>query len=113
MSAEQTAPTRMNLLARRAQIRLASDGIVLLKGKREALLKELLARARKLRGLRNELHRRGRAAVASLAIARAAAGTRAAARKRAPVAAAPTPHGVTRSPRAHPACRRRPPPRHL
>jgi len=75
MSAEQTAPTRMNLLARRAQIRLASDGIVLLKGKREALLKELLARARKLRGLRNELHRRGRAAVASLAIARAAAGT--------------------------------------
>lgn len=74
MSMEQTAPTRMNVLARRAQIRLASDGVVLLKGKREALLKELLARARELRKLRHELHRRGRAAVAALAIARATSG---------------------------------------
>lgn len=65
----------MNLLARRAQIKLASDGITLLKGKREALLKELLKRARELRALRYELHRRGRSAVASLAIARAASGT--------------------------------------
>lgn len=65
----------MNLLARRAQIKLASDGITLLKAKREALLKELLKRARELRDLRHELHRRGRTAVAALAIARAASGT--------------------------------------
>ena len=75
MSLETTAPTRMNLLARRAQIRLATDGVTLLKGKREALLKELLARARELRELRRELHRRGRAAVAALAMARAVQGT--------------------------------------
>jgi V/A-type H+-transporting ATPase subunit D len=65
----------MNLLARRAQIRLAVDGVTLLKGKREALLKELMARARELRDLRRELHRRGRAAVAALAMARAVRGT--------------------------------------
>jgi V/A-type H+-transporting ATPase subunit D len=65
----------MNLLARRAQIKLASDGITLLKAKREALLKELLNRARVLRDLRRELHRRGRTAVAALAIARATSGT--------------------------------------
>jgi len=65
----------MNLLARRGQIRLASDGITLLKAKREALLKELLKRARELRKLRQELHRRGRTAVAALAIARATSGT--------------------------------------
>lgn len=65
----------MNLLARRAQIKLAADGVALLKGKREALLKELIERARKLRALREELHRRGRAAGAALALARAVRGT--------------------------------------
>ena len=75
MSLDTTAPTRMNLLARRAQIKLAADGAALLKGKREALLKELLARARELRALRHELHRRGRMAVAAWAIARAVRGT--------------------------------------
>ncbi len=65
----------MNLLARRAQIKLAADGVTLLKAKREALLKELLERARELRRLRNELHGRGRAAAVSLAVARAASGT--------------------------------------
>jgi V/A-type H+/Na+-transporting ATPase subunit D len=75
MSLETTAPTRMNLLSRRSQIKLASDGAGLLQGKREALLKELLARARELRDLRREMHRRGRVAVAALAIARAVRGT--------------------------------------
>lgn len=75
MSLETTAPTRMNLLARRAQIKLAADGASLLKGKREALLKELLTRARELRGLRRELHRRGRAAGIALAVARAVQGS--------------------------------------
>jgi V/A-type H+-transporting ATPase subunit D len=65
----------MNLLARKAQIKLASDGAQLLEGKREALLKELLSRARELRALRNELHRRGRESVAAIAIARAMRGT--------------------------------------
>lgn len=69
------APTRMNLLARRAQRRLAADGAVLLKGKREALMKELIARARDLARVRRELHRRGRASVAALAMARAVTGT--------------------------------------
>jgi V/A-type H+-transporting ATPase subunit D len=64
----------MNLLARRAQIKLAADGVALLKGKREALLKELLARARELRVLREELHRRGRAATVAIAMARAVRG---------------------------------------
>jgi len=72
---EQLSPTRMNMLARRAQIKLAADGVNLLKGKREALLKELLSRARALKALRNELHRRGRVATATLVIARAMRGT--------------------------------------
>jgi len=65
----------MNLLARKAQIKLASDGVQLLEGKREALLKELLSRARELRALRNQLHARGRESVASLTLARATRGT--------------------------------------
>ena len=72
---DNVAPTRMNLLARRARIKLAADGVNLLKGKREALLKELIARARELRDLRAELHRRGRRSRAALAMARAVRGT--------------------------------------
>jgi V/A-type H+-transporting ATPase subunit D len=72
---ENVAPTRMNLLSRRAQIKLASDGVVLLKGKREALLKELISRAKELRRLRQELQRRGRVAAAAVAMARAVRGT--------------------------------------
>jgi V/A-type H+-transporting ATPase subunit D len=75
MSMDSAAPTRMNLLARKAQIKLASDGVSLLEGKREALLKELIARAKELRALRNDLHDRGREAVGALAIARAMRGT--------------------------------------
>ncbi len=65
----------MNLLAKRAQIKLAADGVTLLKGKREALLKELIARARQLRHLRQELHTRGRTSAVSTALARAVRGT--------------------------------------
>lgn len=75
MSVDAIAPTRMNLLARKAQIKFASDGVQLLEGKREALLKELIERAKELRKLRNELHDRGRAAVGSMAVARAVRGT--------------------------------------
>ena len=75
MTGDSVAPTRMNLLVRKAQIKFASDGVQLLEGKREALLKELLSRARELRALRGELHDRGRSAMMALAIARAMRGT--------------------------------------
>ena len=75
MGMENVAPTRTNLLHRKAQIKLARDGVSLLKGKRDALLQELLSRARRLRTLRDELHLRGRAANAELALARAVRGT--------------------------------------
>lgn len=75
MSMDSVAPTRMNLLAHKAQIKFAADGVQLLEGKREALLKELIERAKELRNLRNQLHKQGRAALASLAIARAVRGT--------------------------------------
>lgn len=65
----------MNLLARRAQIELAKDGAELLRGKREALLKELIARAKELKALREELHRRGRVAVTAVALSKAVNGT--------------------------------------
>ena len=42
MSMDSGAPTRMELMAKRAQIKLATDGVSLLEGKREALLQELL-----------------------------------------------------------------------
>ena len=75
MSFDSFAPTRMNLLQRKGQIKLAVDGVGLLKGKRDALLQELLTRARELRSMRDELHRRGRAAAIALALARAVRGT--------------------------------------
>jgi V/A-type H+-transporting ATPase subunit D len=65
----------MEMMAKRAQIKLASDGVTLLEGKREALLKELIERAKELRSMRNDLHVRGRRAVGSLAFARAHQGT--------------------------------------
>lgn len=75
MSMDNLAPTRMNMLMLKGQIKLASDGVSLLKGKRDALMQELLTRARQLRDMRNELHKRGREAMASIAMARAMRGT--------------------------------------
>jgi V/A-type H+-transporting ATPase subunit D len=69
------APTRMELMAKRAQIKLASDGVSLLEGKREALLQELIERAKQLRDLRGLLHERGRRALGRLTFARANRGT--------------------------------------
>lgn len=69
------AATRMTLMSKKGQIKLASDGVSLLEGKREALLKELIDRAKQLRLLRNELHTRGRRAILALAFARATGGT--------------------------------------
>ena len=75
MAGRSGPANRMTLLARRGQVRLALDGASLLRGKREALLRELLARARELKEARAALHERGRAAMASLALARAVGGT--------------------------------------
>ena len=69
------APTRMNLLNLKGQVKLAKDGVGLLKGKRDALLQELLTRARELRSMRDELFHRGRDAAISLTLARAVRGT--------------------------------------
>jgi len=75
MSMDNIAPTRMNMLQLKAQIKMASDGVGLLKGKRDALMQELLRRARQLRDMRNELHTRGRQAEEAIALARAVRGT--------------------------------------
>ena len=75
MAMDSGAATRMELMAKRGQIKLAKDGVSLLEGKREALLQELITRARRLRELRAELHIRGRRSVGNLAVARAHRGT--------------------------------------
>jgi len=75
MSTRALAPTRMNMLRQKAQVKMAADGAELLKGKRDALMQELIDRARHLRDLRNELHDRGRASEASLAMTLAVCGT--------------------------------------
>lgn len=71
MARDNAPATRMTLMAKKAQIKLASDGVTLLEGKREALLKELIERAKKLRAMRKDLEERGKQAVTSLAMARA------------------------------------------
>lgn len=75
MSMDNIAPTRMNMLQLKGQIKLASDGVGLLKGKRDALMQELLTRARQLRDMRDELHKRGREARDVIAVARAIRGS--------------------------------------
>lgn len=75
MSMDSAPATRMTMMTKKASIKMASDGVSLLEGKREALLAELIDRAKVLRELRSDLHIRGRASIGSLAIARAAQGT--------------------------------------
>jgi V/A-type H+/Na+-transporting ATPase subunit D len=54
---EQASPTRSELLARRAQIRLARQGAELLRGKREALVREFLAELKRFVDAREALRR--------------------------------------------------------
>ena len=75
MSMDSAPATRMTMMTKKASIKMASDGVSLLEGKREALLQELIDRAKVLRELRSELHTLGRRSVGDLAIARAAQGT--------------------------------------
>ncbi len=75
MSMDSLAPTRMNMLLLKGQIKMASDGVGLLKGKRDALMQELLKRARELSEMRDDLHDKGRLAGNVMAMARAVRGT--------------------------------------
>jgi V/A-type H+-transporting ATPase subunit D len=54
---EQISPTRSELLSRRAQIRLARQGAELLRGKREALVREFLSEIQKFVDTREALAR--------------------------------------------------------
>jgi len=54
---EQASPTRTELLARRAQIRLARQGADLLKGKREALVREFLGELKRFQIEREAMRR--------------------------------------------------------
>jgi V/A-type H+/Na+-transporting ATPase subunit D len=54
---EQISPTRTELLTRRAQIRLAQQGAELLRGKREALVREFLSELQRFVDTRDALRR--------------------------------------------------------
>ncbi len=63
---EQVSPTRTELLTRRAQIRLALQGVELLKGKREALVREFLTELRRFTAERDALRKSLSAAMQAL-----------------------------------------------
>ena len=63
---EQASPTRTELLTRRAQIRLAQQGVDLLKGKREALVREFISELKRFTSEREALARTLTAALQSL-----------------------------------------------
>jgi V/A-type H+-transporting ATPase subunit D len=63
---EQASPTRTELLTRRAQIRLALQGVDLLKGKREALVREFISELKRFMTEREAMSRTLSAAVQSL-----------------------------------------------
>jgi V/A-type H+-transporting ATPase subunit D len=75
MARDAVAPTRMNMLLLKGQIKMAAEGVTLLKGKRDALMQELLVRARELRDMRNQLHAKGLVAGAATTMAQALRGT--------------------------------------
>ena len=54
---EQTSPTRSELLMRKAQIRLAQQGAELLRGKREALVREFLSELQRFVDTRDALRK--------------------------------------------------------
>ncbi len=63
---EQVSPTRTELLSRRAQINLAQQGARLLRGKREALVREFLTEIQSLKSDREQMLSSLREAVQSL-----------------------------------------------
>lgn len=67
-------PTRMNLLALKGQVKTAGEGARLLKGKRDALMKEFLSAVHTVIDSREELGQRCRAGMNTLSIAKAMEG---------------------------------------
>lgn len=65
----EVSPTRMNLLMRKRQIKIAQQGASLLKNKRDALLREFMDLIKPILKDRNELDENLRKAVSVLAIA--------------------------------------------
>ena len=66
---EKISPTRMNLLQNKVQTGLASDGVNLLKNKRDALVKEFFTMVREMFSFRDELDERVRNAANALNLA--------------------------------------------
>jgi V/A-type H+-transporting ATPase subunit D len=71
MAQEQISPTRMNLLQRKAQARLARDGAELLRSKRDALMQEFMELIKPLLAQREELAEVSQNAFRSLLLAKA------------------------------------------
>jgi H(+)-transporting ATP synthase, vacuolar type, subunit D len=67
----QVSPTRMNLLQRRGQLRLAQKGVDLLKKKRDALVAEFFGLVREALEARKALNQAAREAYAALLLAQA------------------------------------------
>jgi V/A-type H+-transporting ATPase subunit D len=71
---ENISPTRMNLLSRRSLIRLAFQGVDLLKKKRDALVADFFDMVRKAYQQRSQLEALAQQAYRSLALAKARSG---------------------------------------
>ncbi|WP_337843751.1 V-type ATP synthase subunit D [Thermus sp.] len=70
----QVSPTRMNLLQRRGQLRLAQKGVDLLKKKRDALVAEFFGLVREALEARKALNEAAKEAYSALLLAQAFAG---------------------------------------
>lgn len=66
METERISPTRMNLLLKEEEIKQVTQGIELLRNKRDVLLKEFFSALRPLLALRNQLASTGKEALSSL-----------------------------------------------
>jgi V/A-type H+-transporting ATPase subunit D len=71
MAQEHISPTRMNMLQRKAQARLAREGAELLRSKRDALMQEFMGLLKPLLKQREELAAISRRAFRSLLLAKA------------------------------------------
>ncbi len=71
MAQEQISPTRMNLLQRKAQAKMAREGAELLRSKRDALMQEFMELLKPLLAQREELGRATSRAFQSLLMAKA------------------------------------------
>ena len=71
MAQEQISPTRMNMLQRKAQAKLAREGAELLRSKRDALMQEFMGLLKPLLKQREELATISRRAFRSLLLAKA------------------------------------------